>query len=503
MRRAFRRAKRGPGPLPAIVAGVLAPLLALLAVAVVLPAPALASSTTTAPEAYPNVNAPLAQDAKAEATLTTLNAYAEEATFHNAFTASKSVPHTGGGFVLTLFDFSQAFALARGLPHLSGRTWINYTGPGCPSDGNCGVKYQCNGATVGSYGVPPASVSTSSPCLTNLYANWTDGGTGQVVGSDVATQTFTVARVAITVPTQASVWAVANANDTQETLKSAVSFLGSAEWADAYKVACGCANASGTSEPTAYALAAAWWVPLPTGTWVTSETTVTDLDTNAALGSANFTNALDAVLLAWSDYTVSSANTSEHFAFAIFAPAQTAPGGAGAPPGGGAPVTGSPSGTVVLVMGNVSVGSPAYRAEATWENTAVANFTGSFYLEGSWLASATGVTLYENGAAVPAYEYAVTPTAIAIYAGFVPVTSQATVTFVAHYVPNPAWSFSETLFYFGGLPVTPAALVGLAGVVSALAAAWWKARTPESTNLTTMLTGGALFTLFWFAVVVL
>lgn len=336
----------------------------------------------------------------------------------------------------------------------------------------CEGTLTCDGLVVytpDTYQQPPKTVSVPRYCF-SLYLNWSTGsnnatGYGQAV---LGQPSFTITRAATLVFAQSAAWGAVGTDRDQE--NSAVGFLGdSAFFATStlinntgpfchFTPASGatvyCDAVTSSSSPEAIAVAqAAWWVPYPAGNWDLSSTLITEADTNTAVPLSNATITQSAILLEWSNFPVVSANVTQHYSFSLLS---LTPLG----------TTGPPGSEIVLTLGNVSAGAPFYSASATWENYASGTFNGTFYLQGSWLNDATGIALYANGALVPSYEYLYSGASITVYSGYVPVGSQATVSFVAHFTPNPQFSLTAPLFYADGVPVTLWSLIVLGGVLA-------------------------------------
>lgn len=373
----------------------------------------------------------------------------------------------------------------------------------------CEGTLTCDGAilyTPNTYQQPPRSVSTPRFCSA-LNLNWSAGANNATgYGDAVSSQpTFTVTRMATLVFAQAASWGAVGSD--REVEDSAVAFLGDASFLAKttdlnnsgtfchFTPSSGptvyCSTVSSTSAPgTSVVAQVAWWLPYPAGNWDLSSTVVTELDTNTPVPLSNVTVTETAICLEWSDFPVVSANVTQHYSFSLLS---LTPLG----------TTGPPGSVVVLTLGNVTTGPTYTSASASWENYASGTFNGTYYLEGSWLTDASGITLYANGVLIPSYEWLSSGSSVTVYSGYVGVPSQGTLTFVAHYTPAHVLSLTAPWTYVDGVPLSPWSFMALVGLVGSGYAIYRNVeREPEDRTHPTWETvlGVVLFTLFWVVV---
>jgi hypothetical protein len=121
---------------------------------------------------------------------------------------------------------------------------------------------------------------------------------------------------------------------------------------------------------------------------------------------------------------------------------------------------------LTLVLGNItSIGSTKYEATAIWENTYGSPFTGLIRLTGSWVATATNVTVFVNGAPVNAY-YASSYEAIP--SGTVNVTNGSSIQVIAQYNSVSAFSPTTTIFFLNGFSWSLVELGIAFGIIGAI-----------------------------------
>lgn len=466
------------------------------------------SPAGTSPVGYPSTASPLAQDAKALATSSSVDAYAQTLTFSYGITpAEQNVP----GVTWVSVNYTQSQTLPAGFQVLSAFTWINRTS-GVVSSQFCATgallcqfSYSCSGTATVTTTFAQTATKIQSACL-QFTLNWTE----QDWGSNFTSKpVFTMTFVLTLGHTENSPWTPTGTRG-NETKKGTVQFP--AVPGASYKLIPnnqrGCHNTvfpfycsyeTGTGIPVpggGGVSSTFWWIPYPAGQWSAAGTSVTSLATNTVIPAANITATQFEAVLAWENFPVPSGTVTEAFSIAVSSPVANGTGKVSGGPGQ------PPPSEIVLTLGNISTGAQ-YSASVTWENNATGAFNGTYYLQGSWLSTATSVTLFANGVAIPLYEYAVTATSITVYAGYVSVGVQQTVTFVAHYTPAPSFSFNQVLVVFGGVSLTLSSFVILSGVIGGVAVLWWKTRDPAGSNIANMLVGIGMFFLFWFCLVAL
>lgn len=488
-------------------------MLALLALLLLLaafpaqgaPAPAAGAS----PVGYPSITNPIAALAKAQAgTNASHSAYDEVVSLSYNATAGEAGPACSlgpctGSTTWVLVNYSN---LQRGVNAsivAQAETWINSTVGNCGLylGASCPVTYTCDGVAMGSYARVPETVSYAKPCL-DFALNWSSGSYGTDI---LPTPAFNVTRILTLDFVLKGNWSVAD--NTTLAQSAAISFrsLDTATWhlynnsaTNCHKSILipprpGCFNETGSIAALARGggglLSAWWWVNYPAGQWDLARTSVVETDTNTAIPSTNLTVTQTSILLAWTAFPLVSTNVTQHFRFAMLS---LSPLG----------TTGPSRNEVVLTLGNLTYGLPA-TASASWQNLGSDNFTGSFYLEGAWLAGASGIGVYANGVQVPAYETSISGTAIVVYAGYVPVASGASVTFVVHFTAGLLFTIGQPLLVIGGVTLTMGSLMVLAGIVAGIVVLWVRARDgpKEGSPIVFGIGAVAIFFAFWLWVV--
>jgi hypothetical protein len=108
---------------------------------------------------------------------------------------------------------------------------------------------------------------------------------------------------------------------------------------------------------------------------------------------------------------------------------------------------------ITIDFGNVTQVGTQQVANMMWTNTYTQTFNGSFFLQGSQLATAQGVTLQVNGAPVPAADFTLTATSIQLAYGAEVVKPGAAIGFTVTYTVVPRATTSSTILYLNGVAI--------------------------------------------------
>lgn len=380
----------------------------------------------------------------------------------------------------TLSPYTSKFTLE------SASTSVNGTSTCGGSFASCGFKLTCGaGSTPVSFpyiSIGPMWVFQAG--CSDLWLNWTKAGTAVQSPPEIS-----VSRALTVLTNETFRWGAAG---------TSVVASPSVTWVQLPAFYAGTTTQAGPSSVT-------WVVPYPSGNWIDSKTIFMSTDSGAVYGSSYYYQTTTTFLVTWIQDLTYTANVTYHYQFDLYvssgnASSGNSTGGNGAPKNGGLPYS-----TVVLVLGNLTsaVGNGSEQASAEWQNGQNSNFTGSYYLEGSWLSTATGVRVYVNGQPIPPASYSVTSTVITIFAGTVTVVTHEMASFVVTFTPNPAVNFYGAVLYLGLYGVTVWNVIGLGGIAAGIGAAWWELREPDRSELSQTLVGIFTFSLFAIALVTL
>jgi hypothetical protein len=451
----------------------------LAVVVMVLPSLALGSGTTPSPNPNPSSADGLAAIGAASKTT---NAYSEVIKFWYNFTPSKDV---GGELPWQLQNYVQVLGdnFNSPLTLVTGTTWINNTEDCTASTTPCNGYYACNGKNSQTFSDVPSTYTFSNPCL-RFYINWSKLNTHGIQPD------FKITRLLMYTYFQSESW---HAQGRNALLYANVTSIG-------YNVLFGT-----IATPSFYtSMDLVWYVPYPAGNWVTASTTFTWVDTGRVFNQSLYAILATAFMVEWQGYPSGATSQTNHYLFSLLS------NGAGPPPTNTNNTTVNQSiprpppqnievGEIALAMGNLSTTSSGFESSVIWENLFSYNFTGTFYLEASWMATATNITLLANGQPLAAFQYVAGPTSILIFPGLLQVNSQAQIIFTATFQQVKSFSIFAPLFYFNGVAVTVADILAVFVVATFVGIAYVKlepGRRQQWGPVADTITGVILFAIF-------
>lgn len=233
---------------------------------------------------------------------------------------------------------------------------------------------------------------------------------------------------------------------------------------------------------------AAWAIPYPPGTWDPSQTTAYYTNLSQAIPVVDIYQTQRAIGLVWLGIPPGIQN----YSVTIHGqPGSEYNGGFGNGTNAGYG-NGSLSQPLDLVVTNVSNGpSGAFAATVSWTNIGTQPFNGQVNLMGSWVGTATDVSVTVNGNPVASY---LTGGAVTIPPLTVNITNGSTAVFVVAYQVSSSFSFATSVFQFGSLSVNWLQVLGLVGLGVAIVQSYtslvgWARFTVTGISGTLMLVG--------------
>ena len=149
---------------------------------------------------------------------------------------------------------------------------------------------------------------------------------------------------------------------------------------------------------------------------------------------------------------------------------------------------------IVLDVENVTnIGNGLEEASAVWSNVFPANYTGIFILQGSWVPTASNITLTLNGKTIMNYQSS--QGMLEIQAGTVSIPQGGTAAFAVTFNPVSTFSLNGVLFYINGFGVTTPILTLITAVIVAFTAAYARFVTKTYKAILTEVAGILAFAL--------
>jgi len=117
---------------------------------------------------------------------------------------------------------------------------------------------------------------------------------------------------------------------------------------------------------------------------------------------------------------------------------------------------------ITVTLGNVTgLGGSSYEASAIWYDNFPGNFTGTIYVIGDWLPTATDVVVFVNGAPVNSYNGG---SRQVVPQGQITVVNGSSIQIQAKYTANPTFSFTGTSFILNNYQWTISLIIILIGI---------------------------------------
>jgi hypothetical protein len=246
-------------------------------------------------------------------------------------------------------------------------------------------------------------------------------------------------------------------------------------------------------------LAISWAVPMPSGTFVASKTTVEFLNTSTFLtGGSQFLLGSQWILIQWARLPVPSCVTCDvpyshaevqNYLFNLYyaIPPPTAGNGILPPPSVNSTI---PPGIIpgqipgfapiVLVLSTPQQTSPNNWSEVlAWLNYNWYVSVSGFEVVSSWFVKASNVTLSINGVPLPKTSYTVSKTTLYVYPGTVSVVNGTYVALGVTFHYSPSFDPLAPVGVVDGLPVTPGGVIVALAVVATILLGYREITDPE------------------------